>query len=135
MAKLFVYGTMKRGFPLHDQGLRDAECLGWHRTVQPYPMVIGGSIFGPMMFEQPGKGFQVWGELYEVDDERLARVDEAENMGLPGNFRTTILIEPMEGGEPTEAIAYTKAEALAEPRHSGYLADYQDRRFVPPWER
>ena len=135
MVKVFVYGTMKQGFPLHDKGLRSAAFLGWYRTVQRYPMVVGGANYGPMMFNRPGSGLQVWGELYEFDEEQLANADEAEDMGKPGNYRTTMLVELMEGCPKVDAIVYTKSEELAQPRHSGNLYDYQDRRFIPSWAR
>ena len=32
-------------------------------------------------------------------------------------------------------LLLSKAFALAPPVHSGYPDDYQDRRFIPPWQR
>jgi gamma-glutamylaminecyclotransferase len=35
--KVFVFGTLKRGFPLHDQGLSGAKFLGGYKTRKRYP--------------------------------------------------------------------------------------------------
>lgn len=42
MHKLFIFGTLKQGFPLHEQGMRDAKYLGAYRTVERYPMFVAG---------------------------------------------------------------------------------------------
>jgi gamma-glutamylaminecyclotransferase len=55
--KVFVFGTLKRGFPLHDQGLSDARFLGIYRTRKRYPLLIAGPWFAPMMFNEPGVGY------------------------------------------------------------------------------
>jgi gamma-glutamylaminecyclotransferase len=41
----------------------------------------------------------------------------------------------MDGSERCAAFAYVKAPELATPAHTGYLDDYQDRRFIPPSRR
>jgi gamma-glutamylcyclotransferase (GGCT)/AIG2-like uncharacterized protein YtfP len=68
---VFVFGTLKEGFPLHRQGLGDTlkglDC----RTIERFPMFIAGPWYAPMMMNEPRCGFQVRGELYEVDDARL----------------------------------------------------------------
>jgi gamma-glutamylaminecyclotransferase len=135
MHRLFVFGTLKRGFALHDAGLRGANCVGDYRTVERYPMLIAGPGFTPMMLHQPGVGLAVKGELYEVDDAQLAALDRLESVGKPGNFRVSLAVERVNGGERCAAFAYVKAPELATPVHSGYLDDYQDRRFIPPSRR
>jgi gamma-glutamylaminecyclotransferase len=116
---VFAFGTLKRSFPLHEQGLSGA--LGIYRTRQRYPMLIAGPWFAPMMFNEPGVGLQVIGELYSVDDFALANLDRLESVGKPGNLRVVIEVEPVEGGSPCSALAYMKAWELAVPVHSEYL--------------
>lgn len=131
MHKLFVFGTLKRGFPLHERSMRGATFLGRYRTVDRMPMRVAGPWFAPMMLDRPGEGFQVRGELYEVDDERLGALDHLESVGRPGNFRKLIHVEPLGDGEACEAFVFVKALELMAPIHSGMLEDYQDRRFIP----
>ncbi|MDM9644843.1 gamma-glutamylcyclotransferase family protein [Rhizobium sp. S163] len=133
--KVFIYGTLKRGFPLFEKGLHGARYLGDVETIELYPMYIAGSFYGPMMLDRPGEGLQVRGELFEVEEGRLQTLDELEAVGQEGSFRSTVDVAPVGGGVPTTAIGFMKSEKWLDPLHSGHLSDYQDRRFVPPWDR
>ncbi|GAA3065453.1 gamma-glutamylcyclotransferase [Rhizobium viscosum] len=128
---VFVFGTLKRGFSLHDAGLSDTGFLGNFRTRAPYPMLIAGPWFAPMMFNEPGIGYRVIGELYECGEDTIATLDRLESIGRPGNLRVVIDVEPLGGGPMYSAIAYMKSRALANPIHSNYLRIYEDRRFIP----
>src|SRR4051794_9032822 len=132
--KVFAFGTLKRGFPLH-HGLAGARFLGEYRTIERFPMLIAGPWYAPMIFNEPGVGHWVCGELYEVDDACLSRLDEMESVGLPGNFRVAIEVVRPHGGAPCTAFVYMKSRALADPIHTDYLASYQDRRFISPEQR
>jgi gamma-glutamylaminecyclotransferase len=133
MPRVFVYGTLKRGFPLHNEGLAGAIFLGAYRTVEPYPMLIAGPRYAPMMLDQPGRGLQVSGELYEVSRDRLEKLDALESVGVPGNERGRLLIERLDGGASLEVDAFFKGEELARPAHSRWLTTYAlDARFIPP---
>jgi gamma-glutamylaminecyclotransferase len=132
MVKILAVGTLKRGFPLHDEGLGNARYLGECRTRERFPMIIAGPWYAPMVLDQPGTGLQIKGELYEIADESLSRLDALESVGQPGNTRTVVEVDPLGPGGACRAILYVKTPELASPIHSGYLEDYQDRRFIPP---
>lgn len=53
--RVFIYGTLKRGFPLFEKGLVGARYLGDVETVEPYPLYIAGSFYGPMMLDRRGR--------------------------------------------------------------------------------
>ena len=93
---VFALGTLKRGFPLH-HGLAGARFLGEYRTVERFPMLIAGPWYAPMIFNEPGVGHSVLGELYQIDEGHLARLDEMESVGQPGNFRIPIVVAPVYG--------------------------------------
>jgi gamma-glutamylaminecyclotransferase len=135
--KVFVFGTLKKGFPLHDEGLSGASYLGRYRTVEKYPMMVAGRWYAPMMMHEPGVGWQVKGELYEVNDETLEALDALESVHKPGNYRMSVEVEPLEVGEITSAYVYIKGRELATLVHTAYLEDYQDKRFIHPsqWPR
>ena len=135
MTKVFAIGTLKKGFPFHERGLRDAPLLGRFRSIRAYPLVIAGPWFAPMIFDEPGVGLPVEGELYEVDEAGLERLDRLESVGKPGNFRREIEVADIEDGAKHIAFAFMKDRKLAAPMHSDYIADYQDRRFIPPERR
>ena len=42
---VFVYGTLKRGFPDHETGLTRARFVARCRTREAYPLVDGGAAF------------------------------------------------------------------------------------------
>lgn len=131
MNRLFVFGTLKAGFPLHREGLADTPKLCDCRTVQRFPMFVAGPWFAPMMLNEPGQGHRVQGELYEVDDARLALIDRLESVPAEGNLRLVVDIETLDGSPAGAAFAYMKSRALATPVHSPWLDIYRDHRFVP----
>lgn len=88
-----------------------------------------------MMLDRPGEGLPVTGEGYVAHEERLKLIDSLEDIGSPGSFRASILVRAYDGGEPLQAIVYTKDETWLRPLHSGLISDYQDRRLIPPWDR
>jgi gamma-glutamylcyclotransferase (GGCT)/AIG2-like uncharacterized protein YtfP len=83
MVKIFAVGTLKRGFPLHDEGLSDGTYLGEYRTRERFPMIIAGPWYAPMVLDQPGTGLQIKGELYEIPEVSLSRLDALESVGQP----------------------------------------------------
>jgi gamma-glutamylaminecyclotransferase len=123
----------KRTFALHEKGLSGAPFL--YQTTQPYPLYIAAPFFGPMMLDRPREGLFVTGELYDADDERLKLIDGLEDIGSPGSLRTSILVRAKGGGETLQAIVYVKGETWPRPLHVGPISDYQNRRFIPPWDR
>src|SRR5438874_7293874 len=78
-------------------------------------MVVASPRYAPMMFDEPGIGYQVRGELYRVDDATLATLDRLEAIGMPGNVRAVLDI-----GRPSQCLrlAYFKSRHLAAPIHT-----------------
>jgi gamma-glutamylaminecyclotransferase len=134
MARLFAVGTLKRGFPL-GHALEGSQYLGIFRSAERYPLVIAGPWYAPMLLNQPGQGQRILGELYELEESLLRRIDPMESVGQPGNLRITISVVSVGLHSACETFAYAKAPELATPVHSGFLEEYQDRRFIPPWQR
>jgi gamma-glutamylaminecyclotransferase len=135
MISIFAAGTLKHGFALHEEGLANAVFLGCYRTLEPYPLLIAGPWYAPMILDQPGIGENIIGELYDAPDDALRALDALESVGQPGNFRITVQVQPVGGGPHASAFMFVKSPELASPVHSGFLSDYQDRRFIPPAQR
>jgi gamma-glutamylaminecyclotransferase len=96
-------------------------------------MLVAGPRYVPLMLDQPGVGHLIVGEGYAVDPAMLCKLDELESVGMPGNSRIRVEIEPVAGGAVRESWAYVKGCELAEPAYSDFLAWYQhDYRFIPP---
>lgn len=127
MPLLFVYGSLKEGFPnFHvNEGRR---MPGDFHTATPYPFyLIDGQL--PCMFAQPGTGLHVTGQLFETDEASLQKMDELERIGQPGGYQR-ITVEVIASGTaeaaPVTAQAYVQDAALLAQagRHVGPIATY-----------
>ena len=126
---VFVYGTLKRGFPNHAT-MASATFVSDGLTVERYPMIIQGQFFSPVMLPEPGQGHRIVGELWEVDDARLAALDGLESTHLPNGYnRESIVVEA--AGTTVVAQCYFKPRERVTIIHSQPHADYQDSRYVP----
>jgi len=76
---VFVYGTLKRGEPNHhvlsDELTGEAVRVDGARTVIKYPLVIGSRYNIPFVLDQPHTGHNIIGEVYAIDDRKLAALD------------------------------------------------------------
>lgn len=89
---VFVYGTLKRGGRNH-YWLNGATFVAQARTVANYPLVINGL---PYLFDVPGVGVRIKGEVFLVSNATLRSLDMLE--GHPFFYRrrfTTVL--PLSG--------------------------------------
>jgi gamma-glutamylaminecyclotransferase len=134
MHRVFVYGTLKRGFPNYDGALTAFRCLGRFRTVEAYPLVVGGKWFSVYLIDEPGEGKPVFGEIFEVDDDGLGTLDRLEGAHLPNGYhRITIAMESDDGGSAFEAYTYAKRRDDIDGIHSESLDEYAfDPRYVGP---
>ncbi len=132
MHKVFVYGTLKRGFPYAAE-LDGERLLGRHRTREPYPLVVGGRWFSPILIAEPGNGLCVFGEVYEVGDEKLAHLDGLEGTHHPlGYTRITIAVAALDGADDFAAWTYVKDRTWIDVIHSDPMDEYRlDPRYVP----
>ena len=92
---VFVYGSLRKDLHNHNSYLKHSKFLGRHTTHPEYTMLSLGSFPGVRV----GGNTAIKGELYEVDDLALERLDYLE--GVPTFYdRHTI---PTEKGD---AIMY-----------------------------
>ncbi len=134
---VFVYGTLKRGFPYHETGMAGARFVERCRTREAYPLVVGGRWFSPILLAEPGVGRRVIGEVYEADDAKLAELDALEGTHQPTGYdRVAIIVEPVDGGAVIEAWSYFKDRARVDVIHDDMLEEYAtDPRYVPAEDR
>ena len=74
---VFVYGTLKRGFPLH-QSLLGAEFLATAKTVPAYFLVDCYDYPGLRHASDSQSGQAIVGEVFRVNSETLQQLDEVE---------------------------------------------------------
>jgi gamma-glutamylaminecyclotransferase len=118
MSLLFVYGSLKEGFPnFHiNQGRR---LPGDYVTVEPYPLFLHDGQL-PCLLPTAGTGLRVRGQVFEVTPEALAATDALERVGEEGGYRRIeIEVEVVPAG----------ADAAGSPRLAAFVY-VQDPRFL-----
>ena len=105
--RVFVYGTLKSGFQNHYL-LNGCELLGAASTVPTYKMIENGF---PVIMPDP-EGTPLAGEIYTVDVDTLARLDEQEREGTSYDRKLIDAILSLASGErlPTKAFIYLGRE-------------------------
>lgn len=132
MHSVFVYGTLKAGFPNHHL-LPPSQFVEACTTVDHRPLVIAGDWYTPTLIDDPGVGRQVIGELYSLDRSSLESLDVLEGVGAPLGF-TRMEIRVDHRDDPV--WAYVKPPHLVLQIHDGPLAEYPlDPRYVPGEQR
>ena len=127
MHLLFVYGSLKEGFPNFHVN-KGRRVPGTYRTVQPYPLFLANGQL-PCLLAAPGAGHQVLGQLFEVSATELAAMDSLEKVGEPGGYRRiTIEVEQveMDPGRSHDAFVYVQHESrlAGSTTHVGPMAEY-----------
>lgn len=77
MTKIFVYGSLKRGYWNNERCLRDQRFIKDIETAPEYRLYDNGSY--PCMIETNTMGVPVKGELWEVDIKCLSFLDAMES--------------------------------------------------------
>lgn len=123
---VFVYGTLQQGH--RNAHVNQGRTLpGRYRTVQRWPLYVIGPSFLPWLSHTPGDGEHVLGELVEVDDAALARMDALEQLDRPDWYRRApIEVQREEGGAVVQAEAYFGAPSrlTMDAVHAGPLLAY-----------
>src|SRR6201988_497777 len=92
--RVFVYGTLKSGFGNHYL-LQGCAFIGHAATVPTYKMIENG--FPVIMPDSDGKPLA--GEIYTVDDETLARLDQLKREGSSYDRKLIDVTLPLASGE------------------------------------
>ncbi len=124
---LFVYGTLKKGFPNHAGFLDRARMVGEYQTRDSFPLVLNGKRCTPCLIDRPGVGQPVQGEVYAVDATTLDALDRLERTtAADGYHRRAIAVEPRDGQKKTGLTvqAYLKAPHLVDAVQTEHLPAY-----------
>lgn len=111
-ALVFVYGTLKEGFPNHARN-PGRRVGGHYRTRQAFPLYVvqlANEDRAPWLVDRPGQGMPVTGQVFEVDDATLRAMDAFEEVGRSlGYVRVAVEIEAVGTADaPLHAFAYLK---------------------------
>jgi len=130
---VFIYGTLKRGFPNHDKPLLGRFYRGTCKSLDAYPLVVANKFFSPVLIDEKGNGLNVYGELYNVSNEVLDKLDILEGVGKAwGYYRISIEVK-QESESAVTATTYAKSRKDIDTIHSEHLSSYElDERYVHP---
>ncbi|XP_030837184.1 putative gamma-glutamylcyclotransferase CG2811 [Strongylocentrotus purpuratus] len=82
MNRVFMYGTLKQGQPLHyvlsEVGQDRYKYVGKGYTSTKWPLVIASEHNIPYLLDKEGDGYNIKGEVYDVDGDLLAHLDQFE---------------------------------------------------------
>ncbi len=111
--QIFVFGTLKDGFP--NFSVNDGTRIAGRFLTKPlYELYLVGSRYTPWMIPDQGDGVAIAGEVYSVDDDGLARMDELERIHYPDGYqRASIDVIHADNGQVLRVFVYLKrAEQL-----------------------
>lgn len=103
--RVFVYGSLKRGYALHDL-LAMSKFTGYHTTVPHYRIYDLGSY--PGLIEVPD-GLPIHGEVYDVSDETLKLLDDAEGVHEGWYARRSVRLQDCGDQPETHAWFWLKS--------------------------
>uniref|UniRef100_A0A7E5A1G8 Gamma-glutamylcyclotransferase family protein n=1 Tax=Panagrellus redivivus TaxID=6233 RepID=A0A7E5A1G8_PANRE len=128
--RVFVYGTLKRNEPNYH--IISDETRGKHKfidtatTIDKYPLFVATADNIPFIVNDRGQGFQIRGELYDVDKQKLESLDECE--GYPGWYNRIIIDVVDSKGEKHSAYIYLLDEydSEMEKTRTKFIDNYTD---------
>jgi gamma-glutamylaminecyclotransferase len=110
---LFVYGTLKEGFPNHHLNI-GRRVPGVFRTKEALPLLVvrlTNEERAPWLLESRGQGFRVKGQIFEIQPQALAAIDAFEEVGKPtGYARIELELESEDRESSVTAFAYVKQQ-------------------------
>ena len=105
MAKLFVYGTLKRGYS-RAEALRGEVFLGTAKTEARYRMYNCGNYPGLV---ESAEGLSIEGELWEVSLACLKRLDEIEGVAIRLYQRAKVRLSAPHESAEAETYLYLRS--------------------------
>lgn len=114
MNLVFVYGTLKQGFPNFsvNEGKR---YKGVFETQCAFPLYLVGERFTPWLVLSKGQGMPIKGEVYAVNKATLASMDLLEKTAEPDGYRRVITrVICQKTNEQLDVFVYGKAPELLE---------------------
>jgi len=108
MNEVFVFGTLKEGFPNYkfNKGTRIG---GVFLTKHSYPLFLVGERYIPWLLLKEGDGDCVKGQVFQVTDEALNEMDLLEDVSMPDGYkRQEMVVVSQRNGDERTVYFYGK---------------------------
>ncbi|GHC17212.1 gamma-glutamylcyclotransferase family protein [Aidingimonas halophila] len=128
---MFIYGTLKRGFPNHSPYMNRAEFVDVAKTCNAFPLKLHGGRYTPVMIDNRGKGHRVHGELFRVDTATLRELDRFEGVHETDGYRRQRLTVTDGRGNIRTVWGYLKSPVAVSDVKSRAMSIYDDTRYRP----
>ncbi|WP_148252889.1 gamma-glutamylcyclotransferase family protein [Aidingimonas lacisalsi] len=128
---MFIYGTLKYGFPNHSPLMEAATFLGTAKTCDTFPLKLHGRRYTPVLIDKRGRGYRVQGELYRVETPTLRELDRFEGVHLHDGYRRQRLAVKDSRGNIRSVWGYLKSPASVVDVRSRAMSIYDDDRYRP----
>jgi len=106
--KLFVYGTLKRGY-CRAHALAGQRFLGTARTTSKYRLYDCGDYPGLVRAADGKRGRSIVGELWNIDESCLPVLDEMEGVSAGLYERAAVHLQPPHDGEYVVSYFYRRS--------------------------
>jgi len=115
---MFIYGTLKRSERNHSviSGL-NGKFITTTETVDKYPMVLEREPF-PYLFEEPGIGERISGEIFDIPEKHLNRLDQFE--GSPELYYRGTVVVTLNGENALVGVYFASHKR----RNKNFLRNY-----------
>ena len=131
MPLLFVYGTLRSGLP-NGHFMDKYTLVSKATTVEKFPMVITSPFNIPFVLNEPGYGFYIRGEVYDVESD-ITALDKFENVPMVYSREAIQVI--LDSGVKESAFIYILENYRPELLNLQMIADYETecyRSYVSP---
>ena len=113
--KVFVFGTLKEGFPNFESN-KGVRFRAEFRTTLSYPLFLVGERYSPWLILDSGNGYPITGQVFEVSNSALAAMDILERIKEPDGYqRVPIEVSCLATGEIILVWAYGKPKKRLRP--------------------
>lgn len=137
MHLVFVYGTLKRGFPNYDKWMKPFKYIADGITQEKFQLIVGGPYYSPILLNELGEGHKICGEIFEVDDAGLKILDVLESIGKSNGYKR-IATNAQYSNSPDilNVWIYVKNRTAVDQIHSELTNEYKlDERYIPVSQR
>jgi len=127
MYAVFVFGTLKEGFP-NSSANKGSRVSGEFLTKNQYPLYLVGERYSPWLVFSKGEGFQIRGQVFMVDEATLSGMDRLERIHQADGYRRVQLLVFSEStNEEMQVFVYVKPPEQLEGMlvQLGPIAEYE----------